>query len=206
MDLDFRSLKQGIRYKLLTALVVPRPIAWVSTLNESGTVNLAPYSFFNVLGNSPPVVGLGIGTREDRSMKDTSRNIERDREFVINLVDEAMARLMHQSAAPFPPGASEAEALGIVTEPSSLVRPPRVAGSKVHLECKYVKTVELGDNRIVLGVIESLHLQDGLVDPDTFHVAPGAFNGIGRLQGPGWYCTSENQFDLGRFASPTKNE
>jgi flavin reductase (DIM6/NTAB) family NADH-FMN oxidoreductase RutF len=197
MDLDFCSLKQSIRYKILTALVVPRPIAWVTSLNENGSVNLAPYSFFNVLGNAPPVVGLGMGVRSDGSAKDTRQNIEREGQFVVNLVDRALAETMHASAAPFAKGVSEADALGVALEPSQTVATPRVVLSKVHLECEYAQTVEIGDNRIILGTVLHLHTADGLLDPETFHVQPGAFVGVGRLQGPGWYCDSSTQFDLG---------
>lgn len=197
MELDFTALSAGVRYKILTALVIPRPIAWVCSLNESGSVNLAPFSFFNVLGNAPPVVGLGMGTRADGSPKDTRRNIEREGEFVINLVDKAVSELMHQTAAPFPAEASEVEALAIATEPSTTLRTPRVSASKVQLECRYEQTVAIGENRIVLGIVQHLHVEDGLLDPTTHHARPGAFKGIGRLQSPGWYSETSTLFDLG---------
>ncbi len=199
MDVNFTSLSPNVRYKLLTALVVPRPIAWVTTLSETDIVNAAPYSFFNVMGNKPPVVAFGPGDRLDGTLKDTMRNIEHRREFVVNLVDPLVAEAMHHSAAPFPPEQSETDALELVTEPSSSLKTPRIQASKVHLECTLWDTIRVGENRIVLGLVQHLHTADGLIDPETHHIAPGAFEGVGRLQGPGWYCTTAERFDLGRY-------
>ncbi len=201
MEIDLTKLSQNVRYKLLTALVIPRPVAWVTTLNEDGAINAAPYSFFNVLGNRPPVVALGIGERPDGSAKDTRQNIEREKEFVVNLAEKSAAASMHASAAPFAPGVSEVEALGLETTPSLSVAPPRLVLCRVHLECKYWGTVEVGENRIVLGTVEHIHTSDGLVQEETFDVKPGELNAVGRLQGPGWYCAVEEPFDLGRFPS-----
>jgi len=199
MDLDFSALDQSTRYKLLTALVVPRPIAWVTTLDEKGRVNAAPYSFFNVLGNRPPIVALGPGSRPDGSPKDTPRNIAARKEFVVNLVDRASAEAMHNSAAPFASGVSETEALDIQTEPSASMETPRIASCKVQLECSHWGDVEIEENLVVFGIVKHLHVEDGLVDPETHRIEPGAFEGVGRLQGPGWYSTTSERFDLGRF-------
>lgn len=199
MDVDFTSLSPKVRYKLLTALVVPRPIAWITTLNGDGKVNAAPYSFFNVMGNRPPIVAFGPGDRPDGSRKDSERNIEERREFVVNLVHPSVAEAMHHSAAPLDPDTSETEALELETEASQSVEIPRIAACKVHLECKYWGTIEVEQNRIVLGVVKHLHAADGILDPTTHHIAPGAFEAVGRLQGPGWYCTTGEQFDLGAF-------
>ncbi len=199
MDLDLEQLSQGARYKLLTALVVPRPIAWISTLNENGAVNLAPYSFFNVLGNRPPLVAFGPGYKADGSNKDTPAHIARTGEFVINMVDRSLAERMHASAAPFDVTVSEAAELGIELTPSVSIDVPGVAQSKVRLECRHERTLEVGENQVVFGIIKHMRVADGLIDPETLHIAPGAFSGVGRLQGPGWYCTSDVQFDLGAF-------
>lgn len=206
VDIDFSELSQAHRYKLLTALVIPRPIAWVTTLNDDGSVNAAPYSFFNVLGNKPPLVALGPGDRPDGQIKDTPRNIAARGHFVVNLVDRAMAEAMHRSAAPFPAGVSETSALGIELEPSSTLATPRISGCKVHLECSHADTIYVEQNRVVFGIIRHMHLKDGIVDPQTFHVDAGAFEGVGRLQGPGWYCTSDSRFDLGKFPPVPSDE
>lgn len=199
MDIDLKSLKQGERYKLLTALVIPRPIAWITTLNEDDSINAAPFSFFNVLGNLPPLVAFGPGERRDGTLKDTHRNIERRKHFVINLVSERVADAMHRTAAPFPPGVSEVEALGLEVEPSHSIATPRLAACKVHLECTYHSTVTIEENHVLFGIVQHMHLRDGILDPTTLHMRPGAFDGIGRLQGPGWYCSTKDRFDLGSF-------
>jgi flavin reductase (DIM6/NTAB) family NADH-FMN oxidoreductase RutF len=136
-------------------------------------------------------------------MKDTPRNIAERGHFVVNLVDKALAQFMHKSAAPFQAGQSETEALGIETEPSTSISTPRIKDCKVHLECKHWGTVLVDENRVVFGIIERMHVRDGLIDPETYRVEPGAFEGIGRLQGPGWYCTSADRFDLGPFPDPS---
>lgn len=194
-----QSLTQGSRYKLLTALVIPRPIAWITTLNEDGTVNAAPYSFFNVLGNRPPIIAFGPGEKVDGSLKDTPRNIASRGNFVVNLVHERVADAMHRSAAPFPAGISEVEALGLQVDPSVSVETPRISACKVSLECEHHSTIEIGENRVVFGLVRYMHVRDGLLDPETFLLKPGAFDGVGRLQGPGWYCSSKDRFDLGPF-------
>jgi len=199
MEIDLKNLGQSIRYKLLTALVVPRPIAWVSSLGAQGQVNIAPYSFFNVLGNLPPLVALGPGHRADGSNKDTPANIERTGEFVINMVDRALAEPMHLSAAAVASEESEAEALGLEMAPSHAVRTPGVRASKVRLECKHEQTLQIGGNQLVFGVIQHMHVADGLLDPETYRLLPDQFFAVGRLQSPGRYCTTADQFDLGAF-------
>ncbi len=202
MDLDLDELSQGARYKLLTALVVPRPVAWVSTLDEKGSVNLAPYSFFNVMGNRPPVVAFGPGYRPDGTKKDTQFNLERTGQFVVNLVDRDLAESMHQTAAPYARGASEAEALSIAMTEEEEGATPGVLHSKVRLSCEHERTVQIGENQIVFGIVRRIYVAEGLLDPVTLRIEPGAFSGVGRLQGPGWYCTSDEVFDLGRFPDP----
>lgn len=202
MDLDLGTLSQNVRYKILTALVVPRPIAWVTSLDDQGRVNAAPFSFFNVMGNQPPLVAFAPGDRPDGTPKDTAANVKISGEFVVNLVDREAAELMHMTAAAFPPDVSEVEALGLEVLPSKTVRTPRLAASKIHLECQHWGTLEIGRNRVVLGLVQFMHVPDGLLDPQSYHVEPGAFEGVGRLQGPGWYCTSSDRFSLGRYPSP----
>lgn len=201
MHFDLQTLEANRRYKLLTALVIPRPIAWVTTLNTDGSLNAAPYSFFNVLGNQPPLVALGPHDKAPGELKDTVTNILREKEFVINLADKSGASLLHQTAAPFPPEESEVSALDLQTIPSQALRTPRLEIAPVHLECRYHSSIHVGDNRVLFGVVEHLHAPDEWVNPENHHVKPGAFQAIGRLQGPGWYCAVEEPFDLGRFPS-----
>lgn len=199
MEMDLTRIEQRISYKLLTALVIPRPIAWVTSLNEDGSINAAPFSFFNVMGNAPPLVALGISERPSGELKDTRRNLEREKEFVVNLADRRSASALHASAAPFPPGVSEVSALGLETHPSVTVNTPRLSICRVHLECQHWGTVEVQQNRVVLGLVTHIHTEDGLVDPTTYDVIPGEFQALGRMQGPGWYCQVSEPFNLGRF-------
>lgn len=204
MDIDLPQLSADRRYKLLTALVIPRPIAWITSRSASGLVNLAPYSFFNVLGNRPPVVAFGPGDRAPGVPKDTPRNIEETREFVVNLVHPECAEVMHKSAAAFPADVSEVEALGLDLQPSVKLATPRLRVAKVALECSYHDTVRVGDNRIVLGLVEHLYVEDGIVDPTTLRMNQASFVAVGRMQGPGIYCTTENILDLGPMPTPAQ--
>jgi flavin reductase (DIM6/NTAB) family NADH-FMN oxidoreductase RutF len=190
------DITQSARYKLLTSLVVPRPIGWITSQNADGLVNLAPYSFFNVLGNTPPVVAFAPSARDDGSLKDTARNVETTAEFVVNLVTPESVDVMHRSAATYAPLQSEVLALGLELLPSLKVRTPRLAISPVHLECRYERTVEIGRNRIVFGEILVIHTPEGLVDPQTFRLA-SPLVAVGRLGGPGHYATTRDEFDLG---------
>lgn len=204
MDLALSELSPNVRYKLLTALVIPRPIAWITSLGERGQVNAAPYSFFNVLGNEPPIVAFGPGNKSPGQPKDTAVNVEREREFVVNLVDRSGAEAMHKSASALPAEMSEVELLGLELLPSQKVRTPRLAVSRVQLECRYETKVEIGKNRVLFGVVEVIHVPDGWIDPKNFHIEPGIFEAVGRLQGPGHYCTTATQFALGHY--PTLEE
>lgn len=202
MHFDLREVSQPHRYKLLTALVVPRPIGWISSLDENGRVNLAPYSFFNVLGNSPPIVAFGPSTRPDGNPKDTPRNVEATGSFVVNIVTPDAAPSMHASSAAFPPDESEVEALGLALLPSLHIPAPRLAISPVHLECQYVQTVNIGKNRVVFGEILCIHAPDGWIDPTTFRLLGDQLVAVGRLEGPGHYATTRDRINLGPMPSP----
>ncbi len=198
MDLDPAALTSGQRYKLMTCLVVPRPIALVTTLSDAGVVNAAPFSFFNVVGSEPPIVVVGIGDRADGSPKDTALNIRQGREFVVNLVTDDNAEGMNVCASDFPPGVSELPAAGFTTVPSAKVRPPRIAQSPVHLECREVQTIEIGQNRIVMGEVVHIQIRDELIDPAKFYVRTEAFKAVGRMHAPGWYCRTHEMFEIKR--------
>src|SRR5580704_6682640 len=129
MELDLEGRHADRAYAVLASLVTPRPIAWVTTVGADGVVNAAPFSFFNVLGADPPIVGFCPGDREDGTPKDTARNIRLNHEFVVNLVDESIAEAMNLTAASLPYGVSEIEHAGLTTTPSTLVKPPRIAES-----------------------------------------------------------------------------
>ena len=144
-------------YKMLTAVVVPRPIAWVSTVSADGVPNLAPHSFYSVACARPPIVSFtSVGK------KDTLRNVRETGEFVVNLAPARLLDDVNDSAARFAPDQSEPERLGIALEPSVRVRPPRVAGSPVSIECRLHSATELGDSTLVLGDVQLI-----TVDPDV---------------------------------------
>src|SRR3954452_22339407 len=127
MDLDLTGEHADRAYPILASLITPRPIAWVTTMSPEGAVNAAPFSFFNVLGADPPILGFAPGDRDDGTPKDTARNIRLTHEFVVNLVDEKLAEQMNRTAASFPYGTDELEAAGRATAPSTIVSPPRIA-------------------------------------------------------------------------------
>src|SRR3979490_699520 len=132
--ISFRELDPHDRYKLLCGVVVPRPIALVTTLDENGKVNAAPFSFFNVFSEDPPLVVLGLQHKADLSRKDTTRNIHRNGQFVVHMVDEALAAAMNDCAIDFPYGNSEVEAMGLATLPSIDIAVPRLAAAPFALE------------------------------------------------------------------------
>ena len=146
-------------YSLRTALVVPRPIAWVSTLDAEGRGNLAPHSFFTVASGQPPVVLFSSLGR-----KDTVRNIEQTREFVVNLSSETVLHAVNDTSAPFEHGDDEAALLGIATEPSETVAPPRVSDSPASIECRLERIVEVGTAFVVFGEVTAITVQEDVLD------------------------------------------
>lgn len=196
MDIDFLALDEKTRYKMLVALVVPRPIAFISTRNANGVANCAPFSFFNVMSQHPPLVAINIGTRDDGSTKDTLKNIVRTGEFVINLVDEATANGMHIASGEFAEDESEFDKAGFTPVDAAVVKHPRIAESPAAFECRLWKRIELPKGReIVFGEILHLHAREGLVDPKTHRIVDSAYTPIGRMYANG-YCTTRQRFKL----------
>ncbi|SIS81280.1 flavin reductase family protein [Paracoccus saliphilus] len=171
-QLDLTALAPQERYKLLTALVIPRPVAWVTTQDKSGRVNAAPFSFFNLFGQDPALVILGLEHARDGSgPKDTARNIAATEEFVVNIVTPDLIGPMVETAAAYPPDVSEPQALGLELAPSSQVAPPRLAAAPVAIECRLKDTLRYSDERdIVVGEAVALAARDGLIDTDRMHV------------------------------------
>jgi len=196
MEFDLVEKHAHRAYPLLASLVTPRPIALVTTINAVGVVNAAPFSFFNVLGADPAMCAFAPGDQDDGTPKDTARNIRLNHEFVVNLVDEAIAEAMNKCAATLPYGESELQHAGLTTIPSSLVKPPRIAESPVSLECVEHSTIQVGDNRLVIGIIKRLHAREGLVDPETLRVNHDRLHTIGRMAGPHWYCRTRDRFEM----------
>lgn len=198
MEFDLTGTSARHAYRLLAGLVTPRPIAWVTTQDEHGRINAAPFSFFNLFGTEPPMLGFAPGDRGPGIPKDTARNIRRTREFVVNLVDEACAEAMNLTSAEVPPEIDEIELAGIHTVPSRTVAPPRIAESPVSLECEEWSTLEMGENRLVIGLIRHVHVRDGVLDPKTLLVDPDAYLPIGRMEVPAGYCRTRDRFEMPR--------
>ncbi|ADE12657.1 flavin reductase family protein [Sideroxydans lithotrophicus] len=195
IDPSHRSAPEN--YKLLTNLVVPRPIAWVTSVNAAGLINLAPFSFFNAISGNPLYVIVSIGLSDAGELKDTAKNILAGGEFVVNLVTEELFDAMNISAADFPGEESELAAAGLHAAPSIKVKPPRVAEALASLECKLHSSQKLGTNTLVIGEVVMFHVADHLVGPrmDVADFAP-----IGRLGSPSVYCRTTDRFDVARIS------
>jgi flavin reductase (DIM6/NTAB) family NADH-FMN oxidoreductase RutF len=201
MEFDLTALAANQRYKLLAGLIVPRPIALVTSRDAEGRVNAAPFSFFNVMGSDPPVVVLGIGRRSSGEPKDTVCNILDVKEFTVNIVDEALAGAMNVCAIDLPAGDSELAAARLTSVASAQVSVPYVAESPASLECRLRETVEIGSNIMLLGEVVHIHLRDDLFDPEKFYVLTDKLQPIGRMHGGGWYARTTDLFDMPRFSS-----
>lgn len=196
MNVAASDLTARQRYKLLVSLVVPRPIAWTTTLNPAGSVNVAPFSFFNVLGDDPPLVIISINPKPGMRLKDTLVNAQRDGEWVVNIVDEALAETMHQTSAEYPAGVSEAEATGLALAPSVAVKPPRIRDVPFSLECRLRQVIEVGETRrLLLGEGVHFHVRDDLFDPATFRIRGEKFFPVGRFYG-NRYTRTRDQFEF----------
>jgi flavin reductase (DIM6/NTAB) family NADH-FMN oxidoreductase RutF len=185
-------------YLLLVSLVVPRPIALVTTLSPEGKINAAPFSFFNLMGANPPICAFAPGDRENGVPKDTALNIRATHEFVVNLVDEGIAKAMNQCAASLPYGENELARAGLTSAPSSLVKPPRIAEAPASLECSEWGTLQIGGNRMVIGVIKRLHVREELFDAEKKRVRSEKLFAIGRMASPHWYCHTRDRFEMKR--------
>jgi flavin reductase (DIM6/NTAB) family NADH-FMN oxidoreductase RutF len=199
MYFDVAALEGGLCYKLMTSLVVPRPIAWLVTNNGAGGQNAAPFSFFNCFSGNPPVLCIGIGRPADRR-KDSLANIERDREFVVNMVSEELAERMNVTATDFPPDWDELSVAGLETIPSEKVSVPRIAASPAAFECRLREVIPVGHgsgNVIVLADVVAIHaLDEAITNVERCHVDGSKLGIIGRMQSPGRYARLHDTFDM----------
>ena len=198
MQFKIADLAPRDAYKLLTGLVVPRPIAFVTTKSKKGHVNAAPFSYFNLMGSDPPVVVIGPGNQDGRP-KDTARNIRETGAFVVNLVDEAMAEPMNLAATDFPYGVSELDEIGLTAAHSLEVDVPRIAEAPASLECREAATIRVGRSRIVVGEVRYLHVRDELVDPEKMYIDAEKLRAVGRMGGMGYARTSD-RFEMKRLS------
>jgi flavin reductase (DIM6/NTAB) family NADH-FMN oxidoreductase RutF len=198
MELDLEGQLADRAYPILASLVTPRPIALVTTASPDGKVNAAPFSFFNLLGADPPILAIAPGDRDDGTPKDTARNIRLTHEFVVNLVDEAIAEAMNQCAASLPYGENELLRAGLQAAPSTTVKPPRILQSPASLECKEWGTLHIGDNRVVIGLVKRVHVREELFDVEKQRIRTDKLFVIGRMASPNWYCRTRDRFEMVR--------
>ena len=189
-------------YNLTIGLVAPRPIALVTSRNEDGGVNAAPYSSYNYMAIDPPMVGLGLAERSDpgmgaagdRRVKDTGRNIRRTGEFVVNVVTEDLLEAMNVTAIDFPAGVSEVSEAGLHLVESGVVKTPRLAEAHAALECVEHQTILVGNSRIVLGRVVAFWVDDRFVDPKGPYILAEAMHAVGRMNGLGSYVRTRDAF------------
>lgn len=202
VTIETASLTTADAYRLLIGCVTPRPVAWITTVDAAGNVNAAPFSSFNYVAHSPPMLAVNIGLKEE-GRKDTAANIVATGEFTVNVSTEANMELMHKSSAEYPPGVSEIEALGIELLPGVKVKTPRIACSPIQMECRLERAIPLGRglNTLYIGEIVAFHLSTDVYDGrsvDSAKVRP-----IARLGGP-YYAALGEIFNRPALAKPPK--
>ena len=196
MDLELAQLPPLERYKLLIGLVIPRPVAWVSTCSENGIANCAPFSFFNVISEDPPLCIISFNWRSDGTIKHTLKNIRRTGEFVVNLADEGTAKAMHLTGTEIPETESEFAKYGLTPVPAKLVKHPRIAEAAASFECRLERRINFGPEReMVVGEILIVHARAGIIDPATKRVSEELYRPVGRLFADR-YCTTRERFNL----------
>jgi flavin reductase (DIM6/NTAB) family NADH-FMN oxidoreductase RutF len=204
MELATSDLTYEAAYKLLIGCVVPRPIAWISTLSAQGHPNLAPFSCFTFVSSRPPMVAISIGPLKGRP-KDTARNIARDKEFVVNIANMSMIDALHRSSFEFPEEVSEIEKLGLATAPCRNVRAPRLADAPISLECHLHQIIEFGEvrTRLVVGEVKRFHIRDALCKDGK--VDSYALDPVARLGGP-HYAALGNKVTVAAGGGTPANE
>ena len=199
MFFDASSLSSRDAYRLMIGSIVPRPIAWVATLSAAGQGNLAPFSFFTAITSAPPTLCFAASHRGG-GPKDTVRNVRETGEFVVNVVDEAVAEAMNATSEDSPPQVDELLAAGLTPAPSRLVRPHGVAEAPIRMECRLDRLVEVGGDAgatLVLGQIVAWHIRDELFDAERLRIRIDRLHAVGRLAGD-WYTRTRDQFELVR--------
>jgi flavin reductase (DIM6/NTAB) family NADH-FMN oxidoreductase RutF len=196
MNYDLEKSPGGLAYKLLVGLVAPRPIALITSMDEKGNLNAAPFSAYNYLCTDPPIIGVGVTNRShDVSVpKDTARNIRRTGEFVVNVVTEDIAKKMNICATDFPEEMNEVDLAGFTTAPSEKIKVPRLAEAHAAMECQEFTTMEIGRSRIILGRVVAIYVEDRFLDPEGPYVKAEELHSIGRMNGLGNYVKTRDAF------------
>jgi flavin reductase (DIM6/NTAB) family NADH-FMN oxidoreductase RutF len=190
VDFDPQRLDSAAMYKLLIGSVVPRPIAWVSSVDAAGVRNLAPFSYFMAITHDPPTIAFSAGPRGAETTggtgrKDTLANVQATGEFVVNVVDDALAAQMNVTSADYPPEVDEFTEAGLAIAPSVKVKAPRVAGAPVNMECRVTQILPVGrlPHHLVMGEIVHLHVRDDVYDPASGRLDMHRLKPVGRLAG-----------------------
>ena len=200
VEADVSEWSTAKAYHFMTSIVAPRPIAWVTSLNEDGSVNAAPFSWYQSVCADPPLIMVAFSDRDDGTLKDTARNIQETGEFVVNSVTKDLATVMVATSAPLAPGESEVAKTGLVTEPSKRVAPPRLRDAVAHLECRFVEAHRYGRDKgttVLVGEVVHVHAEDEALD-ERGNLRPDV-GLLGRLGGT-WYtaATADSTFPVQR--------
>ena len=198
-EVDFRELPAYPRYKLMASLIVPRPIALVTTLGENGVVNAAPFSMFNMVGEDPPLVMISLNRLKDGRLKDTAANILRSGEFVVHIADETIGQQMHDCGVAHPPEVSELDEVGFTAVPSHTVKPPRIAQAPVAFECVLHETMETDSRYVFFGRVQWMAARDGLIDTDLWRVNLRDYAPVARF-GASFYIRCGERFAMAEGA------
>lgn len=195
MDFDFEIIDRDLRYKLLCAFVAPRPIALVTTISDAGIHNAAPFSFFNVFGDEPPIIILGIQDRPNGEPKDTTQNITDNGEFVAHMVDRQLGKEMVECSVDFSADIDETIETGLHLADSKKIRPKRIVEAPVAMECRLERTIEYPGRSIIFGHVVHMQVRDNCIDPETLYVNSDKYQPIARLHADN-YIVSNDQFEI----------
>ena len=194
-EVDFEQISSYQRYKLMASLIVPRPIALVTTLGANGVANAAPFSMFNMVGEDPPILMISINRLSDGRLKDTAANILHNGEFVVHMSDEPMAQKMHSCGESLPSDVSELTKVGLTPVPSHCVAPPRILESPVAFECVLHEKLETPSRYVFIGRIQWLAAREGLIDTEAWRVNLRDYKPVARF-GASFYTRTEDRFSL----------
>ena len=203
IEIDFQQITAHQRYKLMASLIVPRPIALVTTLGANGIANAAPFSMFNMVGEDPPILMISINRLHDGRLKDTAANILHNGQFVVHMSDEAMAEKMHACGEALPADVSELTQVGLTPIPAHSVAPPRIAEAPVAFECVLHETLETDSRYVFIGRVVWLAARPGLVDTERWRVNLRDYHPVARF-GASFYTRSSDRFSLG--STPQQSE
>ncbi|WP_457639713.1 flavin reductase family protein [Persephonella sp.] len=198
MEIDVKSLDPKQVYKLMTSVIVPRPIAWISTVSRDGVYNIAPFSYFAGISSEPPLLIVSVGRKSPEEKKDTWKNIEETGEFVVNMVTKELMEKMNITSLPFDADVDEFQEAELTPVPSTAVKPPRIKESPVNIECRRYEIIQIGKMGLILGEILKVHVKDDILN-EKGYVDTKKLEIIGRLGGAN-YClvSAENTFEMKR--------